>query len=194
VKYGFSAGAVSVTIAAENSTDRNTVSYTSTQPDLLAAVSMDVAGGKVTAVGVNHKNSISQGYAFLGAASMGAGPVTVGVYGGTSSGAVAYTGTANGALTNASDMDTNGTNQTSGTNAGAWATMVAGKGTLMVDYVQFSATNGTKNSNVSAFGVGYAYPVAAGFTVTPEYEYASKNKEGTTSASNTVYLRIQRDF
>jgi hypothetical protein len=196
LKYGFAAGATTITIAAENSVDRNTSSYSATNPDLMAALSMDVAGGSVTVVGVSHKNAVNQGYAYLGAASIPAGPVKVGVYGGASYGAVAYTGAINSALTNPQDLDVNsaGTSTTEGSNMGGWLSMAAGKGTAYIDYGYRTAKNGSASSNKAGLGVGYAYSVGGGITVTPEYLNTQTNNNGTTSTSNTVYLRIQRDF
>lgn len=183
MKYSMALGSATVTVAAEEAT--NTNSYTAKNPDLIAKLSTTVAGAEVSLVGASHQNSVGQGYAFLAAGKFSGGPATFGIWGGTSQGASAYTGTQS---TLAADVS--GTTQVTGTAFGASVAFAAGSGTLGVDAVQSNLSASGSTYSTTAYGVNYALAVAKGLTVTPEFQYSSV--EGT--ASNTTYLRIQRDF
>jgi len=195
VKYDFAAGPATITLAAEQSVDRSSTAYSATQPDLMAKVSMAAGPGKITVMGVSHKNDTNQGYAYLGAASMPVGPATFGVYGGSSYGAVAYTGTLNSALTTTADVDTSALGgTTSGTNYGGYAAYDTGKGPVYVDYSYITAASSNVSNNKGTWGIGYQYKAGGGFVVMPELLVVNKNANGTTSTSNTLYLYIKRDF
>jgi len=185
MKYSMPLGSTTVTVAAEEAT--NTNSYTAKNPDLLLKVSTSIAGASVDLVGASHQNSAGQGYAFLAAGKFAGGPATFGIWGGTSQGAVTYTGAQS--TTNAT-YDVVSGSMTTGTAFGGSVAFAAGNGTLGLDAVQSNVSVSGTTYSTTAYGVQYALAVAKGLTVTPEFQYSSV--EGT--ASNTTYLRIQRDF
>jgi hypothetical protein len=113
------------------------------------------------------------------------GAATVSVYGGVSSGAIAYTGS----TTNYGN-DFSGTAQTDGQTYGLSASVAAGPGSLYGDIGRVRAGRSGTYEERNRYGVGYAYAAAKNLTVQPEV-FVDDNLGAKT---NTFYLRINRDF
>lgn len=188
MKYSMALGSTTVTVAAEEATNNNGSSYTAKNPDVLLKVSTNLVGASVDVVAASHQNSVGQGYAVLAAGKFVGGPATFGIWGGTSQGAVAYTGTQTASTNYAYDVVSG--SMTTGTSFGGSVAFAAGQGTLGIDAVQSNVSVSGATQSTTAYGVQYALAVTKGLTVTPEYQYSNLNN----SATNTVYLRIQRDF
>jgi len=199
VKYDMALGGATVTVAAENAADyadgTTYSSSTAKRPDILVKVAMPAGPATATIVGVSHEanstlasstSSTGQGYALLGKLGGSFGAATVSVYGGASQGALAYTGYTKANV----DADISGSELSQGSLVGADLAFNTGSGTAFVSGETGQAKLSTSTDTFSQYVVGYAHTVAKGFTIAPEYIAGVSN--GTQT--NTLYLRIQRDF
>ena len=184
LKYSTTLGPVTVTAGIQNPSAGDNVSK---DQDFIGGVSGSVGPATYQVVGASHKNNNGQGYAFAGQVSIPAGPASVSLYGGVSSGAIAYTGTV-GTLT----TDSDGTKAVDGAAVGTSVGFTAGNGTLYFDVGRVQVKNTTDTYYATSYGVGYDYSLVKNFHVIPEV-YHTDETQGSTK-SNVLYLRIQRDF
>jgi len=189
--YAMPVGNTTVTIGEENAVAGSTNAQK--RPDVLAAISTSAGSVKVDVVGVSHEatdesgSTSANGYAILGRVGVSAGAFGAAVFGGSSSGALKYTSAIpSGYLDYDSAADTS-----KGSNIGAEVTAALGQGTLAIAVGQTSATDAVTGgtTKLSTLGVDYAFAVAKGFTVEPEFIATSGD-----SSSNVFYLNIRRDF
>jgi len=181
VNYSMAMGAATLSLGAYTPAD-DTASDGKTTSDVVARVKFSAAGASFTAFGASHNNDVGQGWAFGGKAGFAAGPATINVGGGVSSGAIAYTG-----VSSATAADSDGTDMYSGSTVFGEVLLAAGPGTLYADVGQVKADTDT----VQYYAVGYNYALAKNLTVTPEYGYSNDDSD---ASSSTFYVRIQRDF
>lgn len=199
IKYEMAMGGATVTVAMENAAnyaDGTTYSSsTAKRPDFVMKVAMPAGSVTATLVGVSHEAnstlasstvSTGQGYALLGKLGGTFGAVTAAIYGGASQGALAYTGYTGSNV----GSDISGTDLSQGNLVGGDLSFDVGSGSAFVTAETGQAKLGTSTDTFSQYSVGYAYTVAKGFTVAPEFIAGVSN--GTTT--NTMYLRVQRDF
>jgi len=202
IKYDMAMGGATVTVAMENAANyADGTTYTSAtakRPDFLLKVAMPAGPVTATVVAASHEansnlvaspytSSTGQGYAILGKLGGTFGAVTAGVYGGASTGALAYTGKNTSGNV---DADITGSELSQGNLVGADLSFNTGSGSAFVTAETGQAKLSTATDTFSQYSVGYAHTVGKGFTVAPEYVAGVLN--GTQS--NTLYLRIQRDF
>jgi len=192
IAYSAAVGTSTLSLAIESNQGSTNGTATTYRPDIAAALSTSAGGLKLNLAAVStapRSGSASgaegQGYGVTGAASVAAGPGSVGVYG-----SYAYGASANAITTAVTDY--NGTNYSKASAAGIKGSMALGTGTLNLFAGQevWRAAADTADTTATKYAVNYAAPVAKGLTVTPELY--SSTSSGTTT--NTVYLRIQRDF
>lgn len=200
IKYDMPMGGATVTVAMENAADyadgTTYSSSTAKRPDFLVKVAVPAGPVTATLVGVSHEanstaasatvSSTVQGYALLGKLGGAFGPASVSVYGGVSQGALNYTGQVGSNV----DADVSTTDTSQGNLVGADLAFNTGSGSAFVTAETGQAKLGALSDTFSQYSVGYAHTVAKGFTVAPEFIAGVTN--GTTT--NTMYLRIQRDF
>jgi len=196
LRYDIPAGSSTFSIAVENAqgTTATTVANVTDRPDILVGVDTSVGGMNLKLVGVSHEavngaNAAAasyQGYAVVGKAKFTTGAFGMAVFGGTSNGAVAFTGL--GATT--TYVDYNGTDATQGQNVGAELTMALGNGSLAIATDQANAKIGANETKRTNIGVSYAVAIAKGLTIEPEFINTTTN----STTTNVAYLRIQRDF
>ena len=180
LSYALPLGSFTVTGAVQNP---STTGDGTDNQDLLVGVSTKAAGADITVYGATHSNDAGAGYAYVASASFTAGVATVGVFGGTSHGAISYTGT-----TTNFTADSDGTTMTDGSVVGVRASVAAGNGYVFADYYSVSATDGTDTDNETAYEVGTRQTIAKGLYVQPSIYHAE------TSGENIFTLRINRDF
>lgn len=199
VKYDMSLGGATVTAAMENAAnyaDGTTYSSsTAKRPDFLLKVAMPAGPITATLVAVSHEAnstlasstvSTGQGYAFLGKLGGTVGATTFSVYGGASQGALAYTGYTGDNV----DSDIRGSDLSQGQLIGTDLSIDTGSGSFFLTGETGQAKLGTNLDTFSQYSIGYAHTVAKGLTVAPEFIAGVSN--GTQT--NTMYLRVQRDF
>jgi len=193
IKYTAAMGSTSIIAALENSADNN---YTATnlgdRPDLILGMKSAIGGVDLQAYGISHQvtetAATQQGYAFVGKAGVTMGTNTFAVYGGTSKGALLYTGV------NSTDDSNDGGDLANGTNYGATAGLGVGTGTLNLAYTKSESTlSGTKTSN-DLYGISYNISPAKQLQIEPEVTYTAKDVAGAKTNTTVVYLRIARDF
>jgi len=193
LKYTASMGSASVIAALENAADTNaTTANVADRPDMILGLKSAVGGVNLEAYGVSHQvtetSATKQGYAFVAAASVTLGTNSFGVYGGSSSGALAYTG-----ANSTRDSDDAGT-LANGSNYGVRAGIGLGSGTLNLAYTKSeSSLNGSKTTN-DYTGASYYITVAKNLSVEPEIVYTATDAAGSKSNSTVTYIRIARDF
>jgi len=176
-------------------TSRNTNTFSSGTPDLLAGISAKAGPVDVKLVGVSHVATDAagdtQGYAVVGriGATLGSG-FSVALFGGMSEAASAYTGVIDGYA----DTDGTSTDENAGTNFGGEILFTSGKGTLALNAAQYTASLGTDDATATTYGVSYVYEVAKGLSIEPELVYMNVDDNGDETQTTTAYLRIQRDF
>jgi hypothetical protein len=195
VSYAMSIGSGTLTVGQQEAATLTSGANAAKRPDLVIKYEGSAGPANVVIGAVSHEavssgaQSATQGYAVVGrlGASMGNG-LSAAVFGGSSSGASLYTATTttNGSITN----DYDGTNTSTGTNAGGELLFSAGGGTLGLNASQQTTKMGGTSQTATTYGVDYVYTVAKNFVVEPEY--INQTIDGTVS--NTVYLRISRDF
>jgi len=168
VKYSTAVGPATLTLAGQTNSG---VSSQATGSDVLALISGSAGMLNYTAGYVSHPYSGGTGYAYLGAISATNGAVTVGLFGSSAVGAGVYTG--------ASTVDTSGANSSS---AGMSVAYNYGGGTAYGEYYQIN-DNG---NNTPVYEVGVNHTVAKSLTVKPSLF--------SSASTNTLYLRINRDF
>jgi len=208
--YSMAAGAATVSVGLANanshsydddgdsSTDAVASSVTS-QPDLAASVSMKAGAADVAIAAVSHtatdQSSLStgNGYALLGKAGFEANGIGLTAFGGYASGATAYIYKTAGDDVNFMERE-NDVNVT-GTGGGFQATYTMGPVTLGALYAQAALSNDAgdsmKNDQINVWA---KYTVAKNLSVTPELLQSTTDDNGTKTTSNTVYVRIARDF
>ncbi|MEI6572475.1 MAG: porin [Alphaproteobacteria bacterium] len=187
IKYSMALGSASVTAALQ---DQATGDTTKGNQDILGSVALPVGPGTIQVNAASHSNAVSTGYAVAAVAKLPAGPVNVNVYGGISSGAIAYTGVAG----TASTADSASGSVNDGTAVGTSVSMTAGQGTFYVDIGRVTEKlNSTGvTGTATSYSVGYDYTGVKGIQIIPEYYHTDDNTLNTST--NTIYLRIQRDF
>ncbi len=168
VKYTMAVGPANLTLAGQTNSG---VSSQATGSDVLAVLSGSAGMVNYSAGYVSHPYSGGTGYAYLGALSATTGAVTVGIFGSSAVGAGVYTG--------ASTVDTDGANSSQG---GLSVAYNYGPGTAYAEYYQIN-DNGT---NTPVYEVGVNHTIAKSLSVKPSLF--------SSSSTNTLYLRINRDF
>jgi hypothetical protein len=184
MQYALPVGAFTVTLGIQNPSSGNNTN--SKGQDFVAQISTALPGGASAKIAaVSHKNDAGSGYAVAGQVGAAVGAATVSVYGGVSSGAIAYTGS-----TTNYTADFSGSNQTDGQTYGLSASIAAGPGSLYGDIGRVKAGRAGSSEERNRYGVGYNYAAAKNLTVQPEV-FVDDNLGAKT---NTFYLRINRDF
>jgi len=168
VKYTAALGGVNVTVAAQTNSG---LTSGSTAQDIIVLASGSAGAFAYKAAFVNHPYSGGTGNAYLGNVSFTQGAVTFGAFASSARGAGKYTG--------ASTVDTS--NATS-SNMGGSVAYNYGAGSAYAEYYQIN-DNG---SLTPVYEVGISHTVTKNLTAKPSL-FSSSN-------SNTVYLRITRDF
>ncbi|MBW8617193.1 MAG: porin [Hyphomicrobiales bacterium] len=193
VIYSIPAGAATVEIGAFNAADNNVSSGVADLPDFQGRVKFSAGAVGLTVAGTTHQvestAGTATGYAFVGKASVTAGIATASIYGGTSKGALLYTGS-----NSLKDSTTAAADLAVGSNFGGELLIAAGTGTLGLEAVQVTSTLTSSKTTVNSYGVSYVYPLAKGLSVEPELLSTTTQTTSDTSTAQTVYLRITRDF
>ncbi len=189
--YEMAAGSATVKVGIENAATLSGGGDTAKRPDVLASVKIPAGPATAQLVVASHEavssvagGARTTGYAVLGKVSAKAGDFGVSVFGGTSTGALKYTY----AISQTNDY--NGTDTSAGSNMGGEVTYGIGAGTLAVALGQQTAKLGASSNTMQTIGVDYAYTVAKGFVVEPEFIAATTD----SVTSNTMYITIHRDF
>jgi len=194
-KYSLPLGSATLSIGAFNAANNNnTAANVADLPDFQVGVKVPAGAVTFQVVGATHQvtdASTDQGYAVVGKASASAGAATVSMFGGVSRGALLYTG--NG-VTDVADSDGANRNLSAGTNFGGELVYNTGSGSLAVAADQYTIALNGANTTVNSYGVSYIHTVAKGLVVEPELVSTTSNIAGAATTTNTVYLRIQRDF
>jgi len=192
IQYDMAMGATTLSIQAANASN-NTASGVADRPDVLVGIATKAGPADIKIVGVSaeavHSDGTAiQGYAVVARAGLSlGGGFGVAAFGGSSVGASSYTTSANLA-------DWDGTDKATGSNFGGEVTYSTGSGTLAIAADQSQEKLGDTSSKVTNLGVSYAANLAKGLVIEPEFVTSTTDEDGTKTASNTVYLRIQRDF
>jgi len=189
--YEMAAGSATVKVGIENAATLSGGGDTAKRPDVLASVKIPAGPATAQLVVASHEavssvagGARTTGYAVLGKLSATTGGFGVAVFGGTSTGALKYTN----AISQTNDYD--GTNTSAGSNMGGEVTYGVGNGLLAVAIGQQTAKLGSSSNTTQTIGVDYAYTIAKGFVVEPEFIAATTD----SVTSNTMYLTIHRDF
>ena len=189
--YEMSAGSATVKVGLENAATLATGGDTAKRPDVLGSVKIPAGPATAQLVVASHEavssvagGARTTGYAVIGKLSASTGGFGVSVFGGTSTGALKYTY----GISQTDDYD--GTDTSAGSNMGGEVTYGVGAGTLAVAIGQQTAKLGSSSNTRQTIGVDYAYTVAKGFVVEPEFIAATTD----SVTSNTMYLTIHRDF
>jgi len=211
-RYDMPLGTSTLSLAVENSADNNVddsgtiTNPASDRPDLLVGLKSALGPVNVNIVGVSHQATMwrndntspetTEGYAILGRLGVSAGGFGVAVFGGAANAASAYV--TDVSATGIEDYTSNGQdNVSSATNIGGEITYTLGAGTLAIAADQSAQSlDDHHQATITNVGVSYAFNLAKGLSVEPEFIHTTQtddsSNDGTTT--NTVYLRIQRDF
>jgi hypothetical protein len=192
LQYSANAGASTVSVGLENALDSDNAADAATRPDVVAKVDIKAGAATITLAGVSHEAKFSttqtvSGYAGIARIGANMGGASVAAWAALSRGATAYT---TGSSTTAVDVDTNG-NVATGNNYGGEVGVGAGAGTFYVGAAQSNYTLTTTNTTTNSYSAAYAYTAAKGLTITPAFVNSTTTG---SSATNILYLRIQRDF
>ncbi len=203
IKYAFATGPVTLTLGLENAPNNNgtytadKVTNLADRPDVLLGVAGKAGMLDFKLVAASHEavdqtasGATTQGYAVVGRLAVALdGGFGAAIFGGTSSAASKYMLKKETKL-----VDYDGNDKAAGTNFGGELRYTAGPGTLAIAADQAEEKLGSANKKLSNLGLSYVYTVTPGFVVEPEF--ITSKVEGTVanSTSNTMYLRISRDF
>lgn len=192
VQYDMAMGASTLSMQVVNASN-NTTTGVADRPDVLVGITTKAGPADVKIVGVSQEamhsdGTTAQGYAVVARVGMTlGGGFGVAAFGGSSLAASKYT-----TAGNLKDWD--GSDKATGTNFGGEVLYSAGAGTLAIAADQSKETLGSSSTQVNNLGVSYAAKIATGLSVEPEFVTSTKDASGSKTTSNTVYLRIQRDF
>ncbi len=197
LQYDMALGGSTLSVQVVNASN-NTASGVADRPDVLIGLATKAGPADIKIVAVSQEainassgsaQSSAQGYALVGRVGMTlGGGFGVAAFGGTSQAASKYT-------TSATRYDWDGTDKATGSNFGGEVTFAAGSGTLAIAADQSKETLGSASTQVNNLGVSYAATLAKGLSVEPEFVTSTTDSTSAgKSTSNTVYLRIQRDF
>jgi len=195
MKYALPLGSATLSLGAFNAANNNaTAANVADIPDFQASVKVPAGAVTFVVAGATHQvtdASTDQGYALVGKASAAAGAATVSMFGGVSRGALYYTGRG---TTAKADSDGANRNLSTGSNFGGELVYNTGTGSLALVADQYTATLNGASSTVTSYGVSYIHTIAKGLVAEPELVSSTENLAGANTTTNTVYLRIQRDF
>jgi len=197
VRYDMALGGSTLSVQVVNASN-NVVSGVADRPDVLIGLATKAGPADVKIVAVSQEaihassataQSSAQGYAVVARVGMTlGGGFGVAAFGGTSQAASKYT-------TSATRYDWDGTDKATGSNFGGEITFGAGSGTLAIAADQSKETLGAASTQVRNLGVSYAATLAKGLSVEPEFVTSTTDSTSAgKSTSNTIYIRIQRDF
>jgi Porin subfamily len=202
VYYSFPAGSSTISIgasdAAYHSTTNATQSYTTTDPDIAAQFKTVAGPATVTVAGATHKatdqstKSTAMGYVGMANLAIDAGNgVNVVVYGAAANGATSYiVSSPNSSIYQERASD----NNLNATAAGAQVTFTTGNVKVGAHYAQGAITGASSTYTASQYSAFAVFTVAKGLHIDPEYLSSTKDAGGSKTTSNTLYIRIARDF
>lgn len=191
--YTMPMGSSSFSLGLESAQGAVAGTYDGYRPDIVGSITTKAANIDVTLnaastaprAGATNTGAEGSGYGLSGKASVKAGAATIAVLGAYGYGASRVAGTA---ITNF-----DGTNYAKSVLYGARASIPAGEGTLNVYAAEFDSTTAATGvtTATTTFAVNYAYTVSKVLVFTPEI---STQTTSSTTTTNGVYLRIQRNF
>ena len=199
LKYDLPVGASTISVALENAANNDQNAFAggaSDRPDVLLGFAskagpadIKIALASHEAVDATSDSASTSAQGFAGVARVGfslGNGFGVAAFGGVSEAASKYT-------TAAKRSDLAGSDKAKGSNFGGEVTFATGSGTLAIAADQSEEKLANDSTKITNYGVSYVYNAAKGLAIEPEF-VSSTTDNGTKSTSNTVYLRIQRDF
>ena len=169
----------------------------SDRPDLLIGFASKAGPADIKIAFASHE-AVDASDASTSTSSQGyAGLARIGFALGNGFGAAAFGGISEAAskfTTKGNLSDLSGSEKAKGSNFGGEITFATGSGTLAIAADQSEEKLAGSKSKVTNYGVSYVYNATKNLAIEPEFVSETTDTDGTKTTSNTVYLRIQRDF
>jgi len=197
-QYDMPAGASTVSVGiVKPATNNGNATVYGGRPDVQVKVATQAGPAKLSVAAVSHEalgstSGSGNGWALIGTASIAAGAASFDAYGSYGQGAMSYVTSSTAAATVTDASATSGALST-GSMVGGRVTFAGAK--VFANQVNIAGQASGDTYKATNVGINYAITAAKQLTVTPEFFSTTSNTDGAGDTnSQTLYLRIQRDF
>jgi len=198
IQYSLPVGSGTFAVGVSNPASHSTQTLVTTVPDVSAQLSMATGPATIKVAGATHvatdqsTNTTAQGYVGMANLSIAAGNgLTIIGYGAYANGATSYI---YGDASAVAYRERASNNNLTGTAAGIGATYAMGNTTVGGHYRSAAVQGATATQTSTQASVFASITAAKGLRFDPEFVQTTVDTAGDKTTSNTMYLRIARDF